>query len=75
VFKGLEDYWVFSKEDYLLSTINNEVSSWIGVRHVTDQLASKEDMWPRHVGWYVVTIDGKDQSYPWLSDALDAYNT
>ncbi len=67
VFKDLEDYWVFSKADYLLSMINDEVSSWIGVRHVTDQLAGKEDMWPRLVGWYVATIDGKDQSYSRLS--------
>ncbi|KAL3765684.1 hypothetical protein ACHAW5_006364 [Stephanodiscus triporus] len=76
---GLEDYWVFSKVDYLLSMRNVGDSSWIGVRNETDQLLGKEDiLWPRIVGWYVATIDGKDKSYSRLSvfeDALDAYDT
>ena len=63
----IEEYWVFSKEDYLLSTRNDGVSSWIGVRNETDPRAAKEDKWPRIVGWYVATIDGKDQSYSRLS--------
>lgn len=65
--KDLEDYWVFSKEDYLLSVRNDGVPSWIGVRNDTDGKAAKEDKWPRIVGWYVATIDGKDQAYPRLS--------
>ena len=63
----LNDYFVFSKEDYLLSTRNDGVSSWTGVRNETDPRAAKEDKWPRIVGWYVATIDGKDQSYSRLS--------
>ena len=63
----IEEYWVFSKEDYLLSTRNDGVSSWIGVRNETDPRAATEDTWSRIVGWYVATIDGKDQSYPRLS--------
>jgi len=64
---GLEDYWVFSKVDYLLSTRNVGDSSWIGVRNETDQLLGEEDIWPRIVGWYVANIDGKDKSYSRLS--------
>jgi hypothetical protein len=63
----IEEYWVFSKDDYLLSVKNYGVSSWIGVRSETDPRAAEEDNWPRIVGWYVATIDGKDQSYPRLS--------
>jgi hypothetical protein len=64
---GIEDYWVFSKVDYLISMRSVGDSSWIGVRNETDQLASEGDTWPRIVGWYVATIDGKDHLYPRLS--------
>ena len=67
VLNDLNDYFVFSKEDYLLSMRNDGVSSWIGVRNETEPRAAKEDKWPRIVGWYVATIDGKDQSYSRLS--------
>ena len=63
----IEEYWVFSRDDYLLSVTNYGVSSWIGVRSETDPRAAEDDKWPSIVGWYVATIDGKDQSYPRLS--------
>jgi hypothetical protein len=63
----LADYWVFSNLDYLLSTRDEVVLSWIWLRNETDQTVSEEDIWPRIVGWYVVMTDGKDQSYPRLS--------
>ena len=63
----IEEYWVFSRDDCLLSVTNYGVSSWIGVRSKTDPRFAEDDKWPSIVGWYVATIDGKDQSYPRLS--------
>ena len=63
----IEEYWVFSRDDYLLSVMNYGVSSWIGVRSKTDPRFAEDDKWPSIVGWYVATIVGKDQSYPRLS--------
>ena len=46
----IEDYCIFSREDYLLS----EKKDWIGVENVFD--GKSKDPWARKVGWYEVTI-------------------
>jgi len=65
----LEDYWVFPKEDYEL-TIKFEKMGWnpIGVRRVFDKGSS--DRWTRDVGWYEVTVDGKERKFSRLTDAM-----
>ena len=72
---NLEDVYIFSKEDYLL-TIRLEKSEkkkeWIGVRNVVDKESS--DVWARSVGWYVANINGKELPFSLLSDALRAYD-
>ena len=46
----IEDYCIFSREDYLLSA----KKEWIGVENKTDNRSS--DQWAKLVGWYEVTI-------------------
>mmetsp|Transcript_8925 Transcript_8925/g.15776 ORF Transcript_8925/g.15776 Transcript_8925/m.15776 type:complete len:866 (-) Transcript_8925:73-2670(-) len=45
---------------------------WMGVKNVTDRTSC--DMWARHVGWYVATIDDVEHTFSLLSDALRAYD-
>lgn len=47
-------------------------SGWKGVKNVTD--SKSKDLWAKHVGWYVATIDGEEYSFSLLSDALKAYD-
>ena len=47
---NIEDYCVFSREDYLLS----EKKDWIGVVNILDE--SSTDPWAKKVGWYEVNI-------------------
>ena len=73
---GLEEYWVMSSEDY---DIYMEERDWIGVRNERDDLFREHDLWPKMVGWYVVsgiilqpsgkvvTVDGDDRTYSRLS--------
>jgi len=71
---GIEDFYVFSKADYHLSTKNDgRSSSWIGVKNVTD-CEIEGDKYPRIVGWYVASIDGQERPFALLSDAMDAYD-
>jgi hypothetical protein len=46
----IEDYCIFSKEDYLLSG----KQEWIGVANKLDK--TSVDMWAKVVGWYEVSI-------------------
>ena len=73
---GLEEHWVMSSEDYI---IYMEEREWIGVRNERDDILREHDLWPKMVGWYVVsginlqpsgdiaTIDGDDRTYSRLS--------
>jgi hypothetical protein len=61
----IEDYWVWSKEDYLLNIHNDGEPSWKGVRNVLDSKAA--DKWPRIQGWYVAKIDRREQPFSRLS--------
>eukprot|EP00579_Thalassiosira_antarctica_P026811 CAMPEP_0202004042 /NCGR_PEP_ID=MMETSP0905-20130828/9464_1 /ASSEMBLY_ACC=CAM_ASM_000554 /TAXON_ID=420261 /ORGANISM="Thalassiosira antarctica, Strain CCMP982" /LENGTH=771 /DNA_ID=CAMNT_0048561297 /DNA_START=15 /DNA_END=2330 /DNA_ORIENTATION=- len=74
---GVEDRYVFSKADYLLHMQNGGEEdtdhNWIGVKNVLDSESS--DGWASSVGWYNATmIDGQEQSFSLLSDALSAYD-
>ena len=48
--EDIEDYCIFSREDYLLTAKKD----WIGVENRTDNRSS--DPWAKLVGWYVATI-------------------
>lgn len=61
---GIEDRYVFPKEDYLLSTKRGD-REWVGVNNVVDE--NSTDQWAKIVGWYVATIDGDEQSFSRLS--------
>lgn len=68
----IAEHFVFPKEDYLLS-INNDVHhEWKGVKNVLDK--NSGDFWASLIGYYVAIIDGKEQSFPRLSEALRAYD-
>jgi len=41
-----------------------------GVRNVTDE--SSEDLWARHVGWFVAVVDGRERAFSQLRNALRA---
>jgi len=67
---GIADVYVMSREDYLLCTEGK--TQWKGVRNRVDRDAS--DMWAKHVGWYVATIDGREVPYSLLTEALRAHD-
>ena len=54
--ESVEDYEVFSREDYELT---RKKRNWKGVRNVTDE-SYPDDQWASLVGWYEVTIDGSE---------------
>ncbi|KAL9189318.1 hypothetical protein ACHAXT_011808 [Thalassiosira profunda] len=86
--EAIQDCFVMKKSEYLLSTqktvesyevgdddcSDNDEPKWMGVRNKLDTEAIKEDMWSHDVGWYVVTLDGKEKSFSLLSSALRAYD-
>lgn len=62
------------KDDYVLARKQEtDKKTWLGVRNVVDKKSC--DPWARITGWYVASIDGKDLSFPLLSDALRAYDS
>ena len=79
--EAIQDCFVMKKSEYLLSTqktvesyevgdddcSDNDEPKWMGVRNKLDTEAIKEDMWSHDVGWYVVTLDGKEKSFSLLS--------
>ena len=47
---GIEDCYVFNKEDYLLTMrCSDRLSNWIGVKNVVDE--KSKDSWAKLVGW------------------------
>lgn len=71
----IEEFYVFLKEEYLLSMRKldgNSESEWIGVKNVLDRKSI--DKWAKIVGWYVASIDGQEQPFSLLSNALRAYD-
>ena len=65
---GVEDYYVFPHSDYELVKDNNFKNEWIGVKNVHDpNIDGEVGKWPRIVGWYVATMDGKESEYARLS--------
>ena len=69
---NIPEHFVFHKDDYLFSTSVDPKHEWKGVRNVIDK--KSEDLWASFIGYYVATIDGKEQSFSRLSDALQAYD-
>ena len=71
VLQQLEDCWIFSKMDYELTM---KFDQWkpIGVRKKFDK--QSDDMWAKRVGWYEVTVDGENQSFSFLYDAMKAHD-
>ena len=69
---NIPEHFVFPKEDYLLSTSNIIHHELKGVRNVVDK--ASEDVWASLIGYYVAIIDGKEQSFQRLSEALQAYD-
>lgn len=63
--KELEDYWVWSKEDYSLDTQDDGLKNWMGVTNVVDSKAV--DKWARITGWWAAKIERKDQHFSRLS--------
>jgi len=74
---GVEDYYVFSGTDYRLFVKSSDRqrphAGWIGVKNVVDR-ENEGDTYPRVVGWYVATVDGKERPFSLLSDAMDFYD-
>ena len=71
---GVEEQYVWSREDYVLNEKNLNYmskkrnkgkSSWIGVKNATDKKST--DSWAKIVGWYVATIDGQEQKFSHIS--------
>lgn len=56
-----------------MSTKQLAVDKWIGVRNVVDNTST--DPWAKVVGWYAAKINGIEQTYPLLTDALRAFDT
>ena len=70
----LQDYWIFPRKDYEL-TMRLEDMGWepIGVTKRNDKTNSG-DKWADMVGWYEVKIDGENQQFSLLSDAMKAHD-
>lgn len=66
------EHFVFHKEDYLLSTGNCPQHVWKGVKNIVDK--ESEDVWASLIGYYVAIVDGKEQPFSRLSEALQAYD-
>ena len=66
----LGDCFLFAKDEYLLRTKYRDQMP-MGVKEVFDM--SSMDVWAKIVGWYSVVIDGEDQHFVLLSDAMEAY--
>lgn len=68
-------FFHLKQHDYQLSTKQLSVakSEWIGVKNVVDK--ASVDPWAKVVGWYVALINGKELTYPLLSDALRSYDS
>lgn len=71
---GVEEQYVWSREDYTMNEKNWDYmskkrnkgkSSWIGVKNVMDKKST--DSWAKIVGWYVATIDGREQKFAHIS--------
>lgn len=71
---NIEDYYVFSKTDYELTTkFEVEGLDYIGVKRRVDK--NSNDIWAKLVGWYEIKgEDGKVQSFPKLADAMKAHD-
>jgi len=68
----VEDYQVLLRKEYTLSKRVKE-SEWKGVKRVFDKESA--DPWAREVGWYAVSyIEGVEETFEHLSDALEAYD-
>ena len=68
----VEDYQVLLRKEYTLSKRVKE-SEWKGVKRVFDKESA--DPWAREVGWYAVSyIEGVEEAFEHLSDALEAYD-
>eukprot|EP00956_Cyclotella_meneghiniana_P039348 scaffold170218_cov64-Cyclotella_meneghiniana.AAC.1 len=65
----VEDYFIFSREDYLLSGRSDK---WIDVEIKKDH--NSDDLWAKCVGWYEANIDGNMYVFPKLYDALKTYD-
>ena len=84
VLDGIPDHFVMSADEYLLHVRHDEATAnestkhkkrkqaWKGVKNVSDK--KSKDMWAKHVGWYLATIDGKKYSFSTLSSALKAHD-
>lgn len=67
----MEDVYVVRKKDYELST-RESVAHWKGIALETDD--DSTDLWAKRMGWYSVTIEGDEYRFPYLSQALRAYD-
>jgi len=67
----VEDYQVILEKEYFTSKDTKE-SDWKGVHRVFDKNSS--DPWAREVGWYTADIEGIEEPFVHLSDALRAYD-
>ena len=68
---GVDDVYVVRKKDYELST-RESVGRWKGITLETDD--DSTDLWAKRMGWYSVSIEGDDYRFPYLSQALRAYD-
>jgi len=64
----IEDYHVIPEANF---SQEYDLES-IGVNHVFDKDSS--DQWAREIGWHTVEIDGSEETFVYMSDAIEAIN-
>lgn len=72
----MKDVFVYTKRDYDLSVRKDECGQpveLLGVENMVDETSN--DQWAAIVGWYVADINGEEESFASLSDALHAYDS
>lgn len=66
----VQDTFVISHKEYLIET-KSQKNKHEGIKNVCD--STSNDAWARLMGWYEVKVHGKTESFPLLSEALQAY--
>eukprot|EP00804_Cyclotella_cryptica_P008764 CCRYP_015623-RC/>CCRYP_015623-RC protein AED:0.07 eAED:0.07 QI:213/0.8/0.66/1/0.8/0.66/6/1170/706 len=64
---GIESVFVYLKEDFRRLDKN-----WKGVTNVYDK--GSKDRWAKEVGWFKISVNGTEKTFPRLSEAIRAYD-
>ncbi|KAL7517486.1 hypothetical protein ACHAWX_002404 [Stephanocyclus meneghinianus] len=64
---GIDSVFVYLKEDFFRLD-----KKWKGVTNVYDK--GSKDRWAKEVGWFKISVDGTEKTFPRLSEAIRAYD-